>query len=389
MQYKSAWKLPLHAKLVDSKRKSVDVSNMIHQSSSLNRHYSEQNDNILKNMKEKSITRNITNTPARDAIRQKRYQEKSRLIGDSSNINHIMEDSTMSSLSISLSTIRGNSQCKHASSSNELDFDRQLHASSSTLNRTVSSALSNFQQDNNHKPLSSEFNDYQSMKKIEKQSELKHHRVRNCNNVTIPESIKSTKYTICYCVYCGMKCFSVDSFSNHLQQCKVYHDLECHEESLTKDIKGAILDFWGTSNIQTERQKSSMSGDNGTEKTNVTGTTLNTTISEQVVSKSPARMSGSDIQQQRMDSNISYSTSSLSRHKPYQLKSVCPFCSKEFAGERLSRHLLRCHSRKKTRERRESSFRTPERTKRIEKVMTVGGRQLPGHPGIIRAPQTQ
>jgi len=73
--------------------------------------------------------------------------------------------------------------------------------------------------------------------------------------------------------------------------------------------------------------------------------------------------------------------------KGKSLLSRCPFCSKEFAGEKLSGHLLYCEERKKARSKREESHRVSQKAQNdtpLKRLITKGGRHLPGYPSLAK-----
>lgn len=61
-----------------------------------------------------------------------------------------------------------------------------------------------------------------------------------------------------------------------------------------------------------------------------------------------------------------------------EVRSSCPFCRKEFqSGSKLSMHLLKCRERQKSSKKRGQSSSMLH-----SRLLTVGGRHLPGHPRV-------
>ena len=207
-----------------------------------------------------------------------------------------------------------------------------------------------------------------------------------------------------YCILCGdqMK-NSVMELSNHLSLCKAFRKM--NSSSLGQRYLQSLH------SVYQRHICGSLQYNGDTNQLHDTSTTANSTLScSEDIGHTPKRAGASRINQFNPQSlllgNSSTSLLTNSKSTTYTsdrskaastLLSRCPFCSKEFTGDKLSGHLLRCTERKKARERRQkncNAFLTPERKEgrllsRIERLLTSGGRQLPGHPSLDRGSKTQ
>ena len=194
-----------------------------------------------------------------------------------------------------------------------------------------------------------------------------------------------------YCMYCGkMMHFSKD-LSKHLLYCDKLHNLKSKDRRGLETLHHIYLSNWS----KTLSQKSMVACKRSTNPiTYDTSTTMSSTLSSEV--ENTPKRAGASTDQSRSKSSVTLKNSSsytinstMSGRSKATLLSRCPFCSKEFPGERLSGHLLNCSERQKARERRENAYLTPERRANRQQFLTSGGRQLPGHPTIDRARKTQ
>ena len=220
-----------------------------------------------------------------------------------------------------------------------------------------------------------------------------------------------------FCVYCASPCATPDCLSDHLLVCEAYMNLLSKHCGVQKALEDCLLLTWGVKRPPVCSDKvagARNTCDQATPLVQEVSSSLAIASTSASASASTFGMDRSEDEDFRPGQSRSCPLSrpltspgfagwfedestilldphqessgghdelamGLAQSPTASLRSFCPFCDRTFAkGDQLSRHLLRCRRRQRTRDRRRARPRDGERAK--IPILLSGGRSLPGHP---------
>ncbi len=257
------------------------------------------------------------------------------------------------------------------------DLNRKvtLNHSSSTFSNQIASGAKRVLKTNRYEVNS---NSFSSSAKTLHDNDV----VPKVNDLSIDSTKKlwnsETSFKNIFCSYCGQQCH-LDKLANHLNSCNIAIS-SCRKNPLISSNIEEIYSKFRRQLSFVEGQKVQFDHD-----TSLCNSTLSSITASQISSEmfTPKQCNTSTRDK---DQSVSSRTNSLSM-KGKSLLSRCPFCSKEFSGEKLSGHLLYCEERKKARSKREESHRVSQKAQNdspLKRLITKGGRHLPGYPSLAK-----